>query len=69
MLSRIKKCEGMPDLCKEVSLKITKMGLLNVRTVSAQDRAALKVVEHLQFDEAEYCDTCDCSKIGRSAIG
>ena len=47
------KCEHAADLSKEVSLEITKMDMLDVCSVSAQDSAALKADENLQFDESE----------------
>ena len=41
------KCEDAANICKEVSLEISKMDLLDIFGVSAQDRAALKVSENL----------------------
>ena len=45
------------------------MYLFDVCGVYAQDHPTLKVVECLEFDEAEECDVRDGNKIGRSAIG
>ena len=45
------------------------MNLVDICGILVQDRAALKVAEYLNFDEAEGCDMHDGDKIGRSAIG
>ena len=44
---------------------MTSASLFDTRGVSVQDRAALKVVEYLIFDEAEGCGTHNGGKIGR----
>ena len=57
------------NLYKSVSLDMVGMDLSKTCGIAVQDRAALKVPEHLDFDEAETCYMHDGDQIGRAAIG